>query len=192
ENSIVAGNTNAGSARDIDRGANADITINNSLIGAADNFGTIDGNVGNLTGTTADPLDPLLGELADNGGPTLTHALLPGSPAIDAGDNAKAVDADGNQLVFDQRGEGFDRFSGFASLMVDMGAFEVQVPDELVVSTLADVSDNNFTPGNLSLREAIEIANVRAGSDAITFDDSLSGETILLNGTDLDINDSLI
>jgi hypothetical protein len=29
--------------------------------------------------------DPLLGPLADNGGPTLTHALLPGSPAIDAG-----------------------------------------------------------------------------------------------------------
>ena len=30
--------------------------------------------------------DPLLGPLQDNGGPTLTHALLPGSPAIDAGD----------------------------------------------------------------------------------------------------------
>ena len=30
--------------------------------------------------------DPLLGPLQDNGGPTVTHALLPGSPAIDAGD----------------------------------------------------------------------------------------------------------
>ena len=30
--------------------------------------------------------DPLLGPLQDNGGPTFTHALLPGSPAIDAGD----------------------------------------------------------------------------------------------------------
>jgi len=30
--------------------------------------------------------DPLLGPLQDNGGPTLTHAPLPGSPAIDAGD----------------------------------------------------------------------------------------------------------
>ena len=31
-------------------------------------------------------IDPLLGPLADNGGPTFTHALLPGSPAIDHGD----------------------------------------------------------------------------------------------------------
>src|SRR5262249_15572616 len=30
--------------------------------------------------------DPMLGPLQDNGGPTFTHALLPGSPAIDAGD----------------------------------------------------------------------------------------------------------
>lgn len=33
-------------------------------------------------------VDPLLGPLADNGGPTLTHALLTGSPAINAGDDA--------------------------------------------------------------------------------------------------------
>ena len=32
--------------------------------------------------------DPRLEALADNGGPTLTHALLPGSAAIDAGNNA--------------------------------------------------------------------------------------------------------
>jgi hypothetical protein len=32
--------------------------------------------------------DALLGPLADNGGPTWTHALLPGSPAIDAADDA--------------------------------------------------------------------------------------------------------
>ncbi len=39
-------------------------------------------------------VDPMLGELADNGGPTLTHALLPGSPAIDAGDDARCPAAD--------------------------------------------------------------------------------------------------
>jgi hypothetical protein len=37
---------------------------------------------GNITG-----IDPMLGPLSDNGGPTLTHALLQGSPAIDAGDS---------------------------------------------------------------------------------------------------------
>ena len=35
-----------------------------------------------------DRREPLLGALADNGGPTLTHALLTGSPAIDAGNDA--------------------------------------------------------------------------------------------------------
>jgi len=38
-----------------------------------------------LTGTSATPLDPLLGPLQNNGGPTQTLALLPGSPAIDKG-----------------------------------------------------------------------------------------------------------
>src|SRR5208337_2094148 len=44
----------------------------------------------NLIGTTAD-INPMLGSLANNGGPTNTMALLPGSPAIDAGSNALAV-----------------------------------------------------------------------------------------------------
>jgi Ca2+-binding RTX toxin-like protein len=66
--------------------------------------------------------DPMLGPLADNGGPTLTQALLPGSPALNAGANLLALDAAGAPLSFDQRGPGFARFVG----SVDMGAFEVQ------------------------------------------------------------------
>jgi hypothetical protein len=38
-----------------------------------------------LVGNNGNPIDPLLGHLQDNGGPTLTHALLTGSPAVDAG-----------------------------------------------------------------------------------------------------------
>ena len=67
--------------------------------------------------SSAAPIDPLLGPLAFNGGPTQTHALLPGSPAIDAGSDALAVDGNGDPLVSDQRGTGFDR-------IVDIGAFE--------------------------------------------------------------------
>ena len=48
--------------------------------------------------------DPLLGTLADNGGPTFTHALLPGSPAIDKGNNHGCVDYQGELLTTDQRG----------------------------------------------------------------------------------------
>ena len=55
----------------------------NNLIGITD--GSTGWTDADLTGTSADPLDPGLGGLADNGGPTQTMALLPGSPAIDAG-----------------------------------------------------------------------------------------------------------
>jgi hypothetical protein len=63
-------------------------------------------------------VDPLLGLLQDNGGPTLTCALLPGSPAIDAGDPDFVGPPD-----FDQRGDGFPRI---VNSIVDIGAFEVQ------------------------------------------------------------------
>lgn len=53
----------------------------------------------------------------------MTHALLVGSPAINAGSNALAVDQNGSPLTFDQRGAGFSRISGGS---VDIGAFEVQ------------------------------------------------------------------
>jgi hypothetical protein len=58
--------------------------------------------------------DPLLGPLQDNGGPTWTHALLTGSPAIDAGDDAACPPTD-------QRG--VPRPQGPAS---DIGAFEAE------------------------------------------------------------------
>jgi hypothetical protein len=68
-------------------------------------------------------VDPGLGPLQYNGGPTQTHALLGGSPAINGGNNAFAVDADGNPLPYDQRGQGFAWIVGPA---VDIGAFERQ------------------------------------------------------------------
>ncbi len=64
--------------------------------------------------------DPLLGPLADNGGPTFTQALLPGSPAIDAGVAVPGV-------TTDQRG--IRRPQGSAP---DIGAFEVVVVPEVV------------------------------------------------------------
>jgi CSLREA domain-containing protein len=67
--------------------------------------------------------DPLLGPLANNGGPTQTHVLLPGSPAIDAGSNALAVDQNSNPLTTDQRGAGFPRI---INSTVDIGAYELQ------------------------------------------------------------------
>ena len=73
---------------------------------------------GNLIGSADNPLNAMLGPLSDNGGPTLTHALLPGSPAIDAGLN----DFAGSE--FDQRGEPHLRI---VKGVVDIGAVEVQL-----------------------------------------------------------------
>lgn len=65
--------------------------------------------------------DPHLGPLQDNGGPTLTRALLPGSVAINAGTNGMAVDPWVTPLLWDQRGPNFPRIQGES---VDMGAYE--------------------------------------------------------------------
>ena len=62
--------------------------------------------------------DPLLGPLQDNGGPTFTHALLPGSPGINTGDPAFTPPPN-----YDQRGPGFDRV---VNGRIDIGSFEVQ------------------------------------------------------------------
>ena len=62
--------------------------------------------------------DPLLGPLQDNGGPTFTHELLNGSPAINAGDPNFTPPPN-----YDQRGPGFDRVM---NSRVDIGSFEVQ------------------------------------------------------------------
>jgi hypothetical protein len=77
----------------------------------------------------------LLGPLADNGGPTQTYALLPGSPALDA---ASCTDADGNPLSTDQRGEtrpSDDPDIPNADGGCDIGAFERQVGGPLQDST---------------------------------------------------------
>jgi hypothetical protein len=49
--------------------------------------------------------DPKLGQLRNNGGPTKTLALLPGSPAIDSGNPNGCTDGKGHLLKTDQRGE---------------------------------------------------------------------------------------
>jgi hypothetical protein len=76
--------------------------------------------------------DPRLGPLTDNGGPTLTMALLPGSPAIDAADTSIAP-------LTDQRG--FPRPAGSGA---DLGAFEYG-------SMLPVLSIARLTPANLEI-----------------------------------------
>jgi predicted outer membrane repeat protein len=115
-------------------------------------FGAITAGSNNLTSG-----DPMLGPLADNGGPTWTMLPLPGSPAIDAG-----IDT-GSLPSTDQRG--LVRNLGAT---VDIGAVETQ--QSTVVSRTGD-------SGVGSLRQTIEEASP---VDTITFANTLSGQTIIL------------
>ena len=122
-NTIIAGNTGG------------DI-VGNGAIGTNDHNLVQDGS-----GSAALSGDPKLGPLQNNGGPTSTQALLQGSPAINAGDNA--VTGGPLDLTTDQRGTGFPReYCGH----VDIGAFEALAPFLTVPASITVNSD----PGNCS------------------------------------------
>ncbi len=112
QNSIVAGNN----------GANNCFISGGSLIDGGKNIDN--GSSCGFGGSLGHNTNPMLGGLAYNGGFTQTHALLSGSPAVDAGDTAKAVDQHGDLLTTDQRGSGYPRVAGSS---VDIGAFEATV-----------------------------------------------------------------
>jgi hypothetical protein len=61
-------------------------SLGHNLIGQTDGSSGFDG--GDLTGTTANPLDPVFGDFSNHGGPTNTLSVLAGSPAIGHGDPA--------------------------------------------------------------------------------------------------------
>jgi CSLREA domain-containing protein len=171
-NTIVAGNFNADSpttfSDDINGGVNTGSA--NNLIGDGTNLtGITNGNQGNQIGTSASPINPRLAPLSNNGGPTQTHALLPLSPAIDAGNDC-VLTANGcgdynPVIVKDQRGVSRPQLSH-----VDIGAFEMVTA---VVNTTADHAPGlceALPGGDCTLREAINLANADPfGSMRISF-----------------------
>lgn len=113
-NSIIANSVNGDC---MNRGAGAANALSSLIEDKGDRAcNQLGGKNGNIIG-----IDPRLGRLSHNGGPTLTHALLWRSPAIDTGDNVLAVNPSGRTLKTDQRGKGYPRI---LNKIVDMGAFE--------------------------------------------------------------------
>ena len=92
-------------------------------------------------------VDPLLGPLAENGGPTLTQALLPGSPAINRGFNSALYS-------FDQRGLGFVRAVG----RTDIGAFEVQQRGSYLVPDLTNPAKRQLIIVGSQVNDTITVA----------------------------------
>jgi predicted outer membrane repeat protein len=182
--SIVAGNTTDGGGADLVQDPQSALTVNYSLIGTAVTPTSGAGNV------VTD--NPQLGPLANNGGRTFTHRLLPASPAIDAGDPGIAIDP----YQFDQRGDPFQRVAngdGVGSARIDIGAYELQSLSAagLVVDTTADEDDGDYSPGDRSLREVIGAANGSVSDDMITFAPALSGATITLGGAEIEIAEAV-
>ncbi len=107
QNTLVAGNsaTNGATGPDFYGSVSASVVINGAtytegynLIGVgAGSSGVTNGANGDQVGTAASPINPELGPLQDNGGPSQTMALADNSPAINAGVTAFAT-------LFDQRG----------------------------------------------------------------------------------------
>jgi hypothetical protein len=145
-NSIIAANVGSafGEIRNCDvQGAGTNATsLGNNLIGATTHPTFVNGVNGDIVGTPAAPVNPLLGALQDNGGATDTRALLAGSPALDAGNHCVLdLSCTTNNLPFplttDQRGSGFPRRNWLA---VDIGAFELIVDGD--EDGILDASDN--------------------------------------------------
>jgi CSLREA domain-containing protein len=118
-NTIIAGNSSSTS----------EIDVSGKIVSQGFNL------IGNTTGSSgwinSDLLNrnPLLALLGNYGGLTLTHSLTSGSPAINAGSNALAVDpATNNTLQYDQRGVDYRRAIGGGIGIVDIGAYESNIP----------------------------------------------------------------
>lgn len=140
------------------------MSLSNSIV-AGNAPGNIFGGYGGTNNLTSG--DPQLAPLGNYGGPTPTMPPLPGSPAIDAGNDAAI-----NTVATDQRG-----YSRKAGAHVDIGAVELQTP-ALVVTTNAD-------SGAESLRQLVSQADV---STTITFAPGLSGQTILLTNGQISLS----
>jgi hypothetical protein len=94
----------------------------------------LSGGNGNLVGTPQNPIDPKLGPLAQNGGPTRTMALLATSPAIDAGTPTGAP-------RFDQRGV-------LRGSPPDIGAFENNQASDVAFPAPGDTAPVGGSPAD--------------------------------------------
>lgn len=176
KNSIVARNVRS----DISKNA----TVRFSLIGSNENTDLVEARVanadGNLVGTKTEPFDPKLFPLADNSGRTKTHKPMKQSRVLNAADPDSRLDGQ-----FDQRGAPHIRVYE----RLDMGAFEWQPSGPLVTVDLAtDEDDGDVSYGDISLREALKLAN---DGTRIVFESTLDPVITLTQG-ELTVTKSVI
>ncbi|MBK6722222.1 MAG: IPT/TIG domain-containing protein [Acidobacteria bacterium] len=121
--------------------------------------------------------DAMLGPLANNGGPTETHAVLPGSPALDKGINALVP------LTADQRGAGFartvDNSPTNAADGTDIGAYEAPLSGPTVTAV-------NPTSGSVIGGNSVTITGTGfTGVTGVTFDGNACTSVNFVSDTEI-------
>jgi hypothetical protein len=170
QNTMVAGN-NIGASPPIDIQGHVTVSNGANFVGTATGVTGLSSTDRTFASTGTD-LAQLIGPIDFNGGNTWTFALVPGSPAINAGSNLAVAG-----IQADQRGFGA-RINGGT---VDIGAYEfgaaaaVAEPGSLVV-TMA--TDSVFGDGRTSLREAVTFANTLSGPRTIVFSKSTANGAV--------------
>lgn len=187
-NTIIASNT-AANGPDIKGGLTSD---GFNLIGNNSGVTILPAQTSDQIGTPASPIDPLLGPLQDNGGPTFTHALLQGSPAIDQGESSGATT--------DQRG--FSRPVDFPTIAnaadgdgADIGAFEAAPAVLANISTRLRVEsgDNAMIGGFIITGTEPKTEIVRGIGPSLTVPGALADPVIEVHGPSgqlLGVNDN--
>src|SRR5262249_9914723 len=190
-NSTITANTTFIGGGGIENRDDSTLHLRNTILAGnnrgpnpSDLSGSLTSSGHNLIGDTSDgsgfdatdllDVNPLLGPLQDNGGPTFTHALLPGSPALDAGDNTGAPETD-------QRG-----LPRIVAGRIDIGAFEEQTPPVTVLGVV--VNDGSaqrsmvtsitvtFT-GTVTIDDgAFEVVNPEGSAVGLNFETFVVGE----------------
>jgi CSLREA domain-containing protein len=172
-NTILAGNTDDLTGTSANGIAGPDcygtLTSNrNNIIGNNHNCVVDDPNSAGTpfdqVGTPSNPIEPLLEPIADNGGPTWTHALRPGSPAIDRGSSLTPGSSIFACELSDQRiaprpADG----NGDGTTLCDIGAFELQPPPQMRISN-ATVTEGNSGTKNINFTVSLSAPSVQTVS----------------------------
>jgi len=199
-NSTFSGNSADAGAGGIDGGSyGCPTSVTNSIIASSSGVncggGIIDGGhnlqfPGTSCGATIPSLDPLLGPLANNGGPTHTIAVLPNSPAINAGDPEGCANPPVNGV--DQRGY-MRTGTGYTNCSIGAYEYNSSGPPPSCVGDCGGEGqvtiDELLTMVNIALGTG-SMAECKPGDDnddgQITIDEILRAVNAALNGCCLD------
>jgi hypothetical protein len=164
---------------------------------------------GNIVGSSTSPINPMLGALANNGGPTLTCALLAGSPAINAGTTGTGVSTDERGVLRDSTPDiGAFEFTPVSATLTSgnlivngtTGSDTISVDPVSGGPTTFQVTGDGIVVGTFSVSAITGQIKVygNGGNDSLSINPSVTLPALLTGGTGNDTltagggNDTLV